>query len=184
MFEPILMSGSVFSQSTDQKRNAFLVLDGLQPKGITTLIIDQHQIAPALGAAAELNSLLTVQVLDSNAFLNLGTVIAPISHVKIGQSILRYKMIFENGLQVEDEVKHGSLATISLPYGKSAELFLQPYYGTDIGMGAAGRNGKLIVKGGMFGVIIDARGRPLHLPQDPAERWELCLDWQRKFGVQ
>lgn len=183
VFEPILLSGSLFSNSNDQKRNTLIALDGLQPEGITTLIIDQHQIAPALGAAAGLNSLLTVQVLDTNAFSNLGTIIAPVFHVKTGQRVLRYKMVLENGLVLEDEVKSGSLQTVPLPYGESAQLFLQPYYGADVGMGAAGRGGKLIVKGGLFGVIIDARGRPLHLPEDPTKRMEILASWEENFGI-
>ncbi len=183
-FEPILLSGSIFTHSRYQGRNALLVLDGVQPVGITTLIIDQNQIAPALGAAAVLNSLLTVQVLDSNVFMNAGTVIAPISNAKMGQPILQYKMVYDNGLEVEGEVQNGSLEKVALPYGVNGELSLKPLYGADIGMGAAGRGGKLIVKGGVFGLLIDARGRPLVLLKDKAERKELYSSWLKTIGDQ
>ena len=159
------------------RRTHYYCSDGLQPAGITTLILDQHQIVPAVGAAAFFNSLLAVQVMDSNAFMNLGTVIVPVSKVKSGQPVLRLKITYEGGDENEIEVRNGSLEVLPLPYGKSARIKLQPLHRADIGMGAPGRGGAMAVKGGLFGVVIDARGRPLKLPKDPQKRGELYTKW-------
>ena len=71
-FEAIVATGSVLSQSPNLAQAAMMILDGMQPCGVTTLVLDQNQIASALGAAATVNPILAVQVLESNSFLHLG----------------------------------------------------------------------------------------------------------------
>mgnify|MGYP001052323740 CR=1 FL=1 len=51
-----------------------------------------------------------------------------------------------------------------------------------LGACGPGVGGKVDVVGGALGVIIDARGRPLTLPQDPARRIELVKKWQWTLG--
>lgn len=183
-FEAIIASGSVVAQAPKVAQAALLLLDGLQPCGVTTLVLDQNQIAPALGAAAAINPLLVVQVLESNAFLHLGTVIAPVSHARPGSPILRLKMAYESGHEASLEVKQGALEVIPLPAGQTARLQLQPLHRSDVGMGAPGRGGGLKVLGGALGVIIDARGRPLALPADLNRRKELYRKWLWTLGGQ
>ncbi len=183
-FEPIIYSGSVFSKTAGVAESAQILLDGLQPTGITTLVLDQNQIAPAIGAAAVFSPLLAVQVMDSNSFVNVGTVIAPIADVKNGQPVLRVKMSFQDGHEATHEITHGSLKVLPVPYGQMARLVLHPLHRADIGMGAPGRGGSLTVKGGALGVIIDARGRPIGLPKDSQKRQELIRKWAWSLGSQ
>jgi len=183
-FEPILASGSVLTRAAGPAQSALLLLDSLQPVGITTLVLDQNHIAPAVGAAAIYSPLLAAQVMDSNSFLNLGTMIAPVANVKTGQPILRVKASLEGGGESITELKQGSLAVIPVPYGQSARLSLQPLHRSDIGMGAPGRGGSLTVKGGALGVILDGRGRPLVLPKDWQHRQELYKKWLWALGGQ
>jgi len=182
LFEPILASGGVLSNAPSPAQSALLILDGLQPVGVTTLILDQNHIAPALGAAATFNQLLTVQVMDSNSFLNLGTVIAPVVKARFGWPILRGKMTYENGQETNFEVKQGSMQALPLPYGQTARLQLHPLHRADVGMGAPGRGGGFTVKGGVLGVVIDGRGRPIALPKDLAQRQELFRSWLWSLG--
>jgi hypothetical protein len=151
---------------------------------VTTLVLDQNQIAPALGAAAGVNPLLVVQVLESNAFLHLGTVIAPVGHARPGSPVLRLKMVYESGHTANLEVKQGALEVVPLPAGQTARLQLQPLHRYDVGMGAPGRGGGLKVMGGALGVIIDARGRPLALPDDLNRRKDMYRKWLWTLGGQ
>jgi hypothetical protein len=183
-FEAIVATGSVVAQAPNLAQAALLLLDGLQPCGVTTLVLDQNQIAPALGAAAAINPLLVVQVLESNAFLHLGTVIAPVGHARPGSPVLRLKMVYESGHEASLEVKQGALEVVQLPAGQTARLQLQPLHRYDVGMGAPGRGGGLKVLGGALGVIIDARGRPMALPEDRARRKELYRKWLWTLGGQ
>ena len=96
-YEAIVSTGSILAESPSLAHAALIILDGLQPCGVTTLVLDQNQIAPALGAAAAVNPVLVVQVLESNSFLHLGTVIAPVGQARAGSPILRLKMTYESG---------------------------------------------------------------------------------------
>jgi len=177
-FEPILAMGSVMTGAPNLAQAAMMLLDGLQPTGVTTLVLDKNHIAPALGAIAAVNPLLVVQVLESNTFLTLGTVISLVGDARPGTPILRIRLAYEGGGETTVDIKQGSLEVLQLPLGKAAQLHLQPLHRTDVGMGGPGRGGKLRIVGGMLGIIVDGRGRPLQLPSDPARRQEMLNKWR------
>lgn len=181
-FEPIVASGSVLTRAPNMAQSLLILLDGLQPTGITTLVLDQNHIAPALGTAAAINPLLTVQVIESSTFLNLGTVISPVGNARPGTPILRLRMTLESGDETNLEIKQDALEVLPLPLGQTAKLHLQPLHRYDIGMGGAGRGGGLKVVGGVVGVIIDARGRPIRKVDDPARRRESINKWLWSLG--
>jgi hypothetical protein len=180
--EPILVTGSVLANAASSGQACLVLLDGLQPTGITTLVLDQHQVTASLGAIAEINPVTAVQVLDSDAFMHLATVISPLGRAAPGTPILRIKMTLEDGYETTMDVKDGDLEVIPLSPGKSARLKLQPFHRYDIGMGGAGRGGSLNVTGSALGVIIDARGRPLKLPENPKQRKEIYRKWLWMLG--
>ena len=181
-FEPILASGSVLSHAPTLGQSLLMLLDGLQPSGITTVVLDQNDLLASLGAAADVNSLMAVQVLESHAFLNIGTVIAPIGIARKGIPVIRVQVTFEDGSETKIEVKYGSIEVIPLPSGQSAQLQLRPLHRFDVGMGGPGRGGRVRVVGGSLGIIIDARGRPLHLPSDPELRRDSMKRWLWTLG--
>ena len=180
--EPIIATGEILTQASTYAQCVMMLLDGLQPTGTTTLILDQNQLSSALGAAAGINPALVVQILDSNAFLHLGTVISPVGKARPGTPILRLKIAYDNGQTTNLDVLQGTFEVIPLAPGQSARLQLQPLHLFDVGMGAPGRGGNLKVTGGIFGVIIDARGRPLRLPEQPNKRLELMNKWLWNLG--
>lgn len=181
-FEPIVAAGSVITRAPNLGSSLLTLLDGLQPTGVTTLVMDQNHIAPVLGAAAAVNPVLAVQVLDSNTFQYLGTVISPSGNARPGTPVLRVKMVYSSGHETNLDIKQGSLEMIPLPMGQSAALHLQALHRMDVGMGGPGRSGRLKVQGGALGVVIDARGRPLRMAEDPARRQELMKKWLWTLG--
>jgi hypothetical protein len=181
-FEPILAMGSVLTQAPNLPQTILMLLDGLQPTGITTLVLDKNHIAPSLGAIASINPLLVVQVLESNTFQTLATVISPVADARPGTAVLRLRMGYEGGGETTLDVKQGTIEILQLPLGQNAQLQLQPLHRADVGMGGPGRGGKLRVVGGALGVIVDARGRPLRLPNDPALRRDLVAKWRWMLG--
>jgi hypothetical protein len=114
--------------------------------------------------------------------LNLATVITPVGNARPGTPILRVRMAVEGGGETGVDVKAGTLEVLPLPAGQPAKLTLQPLHRSDVGMGSAGRGGSLRIVGGALGVIVDARGRPLSLPNDPARRIELLKKWLWTLG--
>ncbi len=181
-FEPILASGSVLTCAPSKGHSLIMLLDGIQPVGITTFVLDESHIISAIGSVAAVNPVLPVQVLETSAFVNLGTVISPLSNVRANTPILKVKMQTDDGNEQDLVVKQGSLATLPLPIGQSARLNLSPLQRADVGMGGPGRSGKLQVIGGALGVIFDARGRPIRLSSDMAKRREENRRWLMQLG--
>jgi hypothetical protein len=176
-FEPIIASGSVLTKAPSRSHTLMMMLNGLQPTGITTIAVDRNNLAASLGAAASVAPLLTVQSLDPVNFINLCTIISPIGKAPSGTPILRVRMTSEDGQESELEVKQGSIAAMKLPAGQSGTLHLTPLHRFEVGMGVFGRGGTGPVTGGVLGVIIDARGRPLRVPAEPSRR----RDWHNKW---
>jgi hypothetical protein len=75
----------------------------------------------------------------------------------------------------------GGLEILPLGIGQTARIDLKPLQRSDIGNGP-GRNASVQVSGGVMGVVIDARGRPLVLPEDPVRRRELLKKWLFSVG--
>jgi len=181
LFEPILAGGGAVSDAPTPGQSLLLLLDALQPVGITSIILDQNNLLPLLGAAAESNQLMPVQILESGAFMSLGTIVSVISSASYGLPVLRARLTYEDGAEANVEVKFGGLEILPLGMGQTARLSLQPLQRSDIGNGP-GRNAAVQVAGGVMGVVIDARGRPLTLPEDPVRRRELFKKWLWSVG--
>jgi hypothetical protein len=182
MFEPILAAGSVLTHAPTPGHSLLTLLDSLQPVGVTTMVLDQSNLTAPLGAVARLNPVLVVQVLESSAFLSLATVISPAANARPGTPILRLRVTYESGDETSFEIKQGTLEALPLPMGQSARLRLQPLHRADIGMGGPGRGGSVRVVGGVLGVVIDARGRPLRLPEEAGRRRDLYKKWLWTLG--
>jgi hypothetical protein len=180
-FEPTVASGSVLTNAPSPGQSMMMLLDGLQPAGVTTILLDRNNLVASLGAAADVNPLLVVQVLGSNTMLNLGAVIAPVGSARHGAPVLQVQVVYQDGREAALEIKNGALEVIPLPMGEVAQLKLQPLHRFDIGMGP-GRGGRLQVVGGSLGVVIDARGRPLGLNPEPGRRKDLHKKWLSTLG--
>ncbi|GAB4480087.1 MAG: glutamate mutase L [Anaerolineales bacterium] len=174
--EPIIAAGSVLTRAPRWSQAAMVLLDGLQPTRVTTLVLDQHHISALLGAVAAINPVLAVQAMDFGTLLNLASVIAPLGHARPGTVVLKAKLIFEDGREEKMEFRYGNLYRIPLPFGQTLQLHLQPLHGFDLGMGGAGIGGKVRLSGSALGAIIDVRGRPLPVIRDAKRR----QDWIRR----
>jgi len=118
-----------------------------------------------------------VQVLDSGVFINLGTVVAPVGRARPGSPILRVQMEPDSGSEVNVEVRAGTLKVLPLAPGQTARLSLRPIGSIDVGLGPGRPANLRRVLGGAVGLIVDARGRPLALSNDPARRRENQQKW-------
>src|SRR5215212_8269155 len=177
----IIGGGGVVSDGTSLGQSLLLLLDAIQPVGITPILLDQNNLLPMLGAAASRSHYLPVQVIESGAFIGLGTVVSVIASANYGDEVLRAQLSSSEGTEARDEVKFGGLEILPLANGQSARLSLQPFHRADAGLGA-GKSGTVTVTGGALGIVIDARGRPLQLPSDPVRRRELMKRWSYAVG--
>jgi len=177
----ILAGGGVMSEGASLGQTMLLLLDAIQPVGIMPILLDQNNLLSLMGAAASRNSYVPVQVIESGAFIGLGTVVPVLASANYGDQVLRAKLTYADGTETRVDVKFGGLEVLTLPSGQTGRLSLQPLHRADAGLGA-GRSGSVTVTGGAMGVVIDARGRPLQLPSDPVRRRELMKRWSYAVG--
>jgi hypothetical protein len=182
--EPILAGGASLARAPKPAYSALVLLDALQPTGISTIVMDPYSLAPTLGATAGPLPLATVQLLEAGVFVSTGTVVAPVVRGRSGRTVLTYKLDYEDGSPSESgEVTFGQILVLPLAQGEYGRLTLNPERGIELGFGAGGRAGTLRVAGGTLGVIIDARGRPMIMPKDIGQQRDLNERWLWEIGA-
>jgi len=172
----IIGSGGILSHAPRRVQSALMMIDAFQPEGITYLAVDSIFMMPHLGVLTTVHQEAGLQVFKRDCLIWLGTCIAPKGKGKEGKPIGKIKIIFEDGNEIEKEIIYGKMERIPLETGKRARAIVEPYKGFDMGAG----NGKKVegeLKGGVVGIIIDGRGRPLEIPQDIKKRVECLCDW-------
>jgi uncharacterized protein (TIGR01319 family) len=173
----IIGGGAVLGHAPNPGAAALLLLDALQPTGLTTLALDQNHLLAALGAAAYVNPMAAVQALESGALLRLGVVVSAIGPAREDEVVCTARLKSGEGQETTATVKAGSVEVLPLPLGQQGTLTLKPRSGVDLGFGPGRGQTLELDNGGAVGVIIDARGRPLAFPRDPARRAELVQQW-------
>ncbi len=175
-FDPILVSGGGLVHLPHPGRTLLIILDGLQPVGISTLLLDINRAAPALGAVASIKPLAATSALEAGTLVPLGTVISPTGKMRPDETILRMRIEYDDGGYLDVEARAGAIEVWPLLPGQKATLDIRPARRIDIGLGP-GRGGKVQAIGGKVGLVVDARGRPLKLPDDPDLRRRLLNGW-------
>jgi hypothetical protein len=181
-FHLIVGGGGVLANVPNYGQAALIMLDALQPVGVSGFALDKVGLAAPLGAVAMVNPSAAAQTMEQDALLNLGTVVAPVGVARQGEVALTFKIEYQDGRSLEVEVTYGSLEVIPLPSGQTASLELRPTRRFDVGLGTKGQAGTTRVEGGIIGIIIDARGRPLPTVQDPEEQREKTQRWLWDMG--
>lgn len=172
----VIGRGEAFTRHGGDGAAAMLMLDGLEPTGLTELFVDRSSIMPHLGMLCERNREAALQVLSDECLHKLGTCIAPRGAAGEGVEAMRVALTVSGRPKVEETVSLGELKAIPLRPGESARIEAQPRRGLDIGRG----NGKRLeaeISGGSLGLIVDARGRPLRAPgkREKLAAWRLAL---------
>jgi hypothetical protein len=181
-FHLIVGSGGALANVPHYGQAALTLLDAVQPVGVTGLALDSVGLMAPLGAAAMVNPAAAAQVMDRDACLNLGTIVAPIGTAREGEVALTFKIVYDQERSLEVEVAYGSLEVIPLPVGQTATLELRPTRRFDVGLGTKGQAGTTKVEGGVIGIIVDARGRPLPIADDPEKQREKMQRWLWDMG--
>jgi len=183
LFDLIIMSGSSLSEAQKLSTSLMTILDAVQPTGFQQIILDKNNLMSLLGSAMQLNPDLVAQmILDPNAFSNLGFVVSPVSNAKTGTEILRVRIAYETGHENTIIFKKGNIYKIPLPVGQKAKILLEPLNRADLGRGPGALLSSKMVVGGPFGIVVDARGRPISLPKRDVERYATLLGWNNNLA--
>uniref|UniRef100_A0A7C4C9W3 Methylaspartate mutase n=1 Tax=candidate division WOR-3 bacterium TaxID=2052148 RepID=A0A7C4C9W3_UNCW3 len=172
----VVGSGGALSHAPRRSQAALMLLDAFQPEAITRLTVDSIFMMPHLGVLTEVHPEAAYEVFEKDCLVHLGTAIAPVGISKPGQHCLYVRLLRQHGDPLETRVDFGDIKVLPLPVGETAKATIVPERGFDVGAGP----GKAVegeVEGGLCGLIIDCRGRPLLLPEADGQRRELLRKW-------
>ncbi len=170
-------SGGVLSHAPRRQQAMLMMIDAFQPEGITHLAVDSIFMMPQLGVLAQVNAEAATQVFERDCLIHLGTCISPISTGNAGEACLSVEVHLPGNPPVTEDIPYGELRLYPLGLGEKASMKLQPSRRCDLGAGR-GTPIEAEVMGGVVGLVIDTRGRPLEIPTDSAERVSQLTKWQ------
>jgi uncharacterized protein (TIGR01319 family) len=175
-------SGGVLSHAPRRQQAAMMLIDGFLPEGVTRLAVDSIFMMPQLGVLAEVHEKAATEVFEKDCLIHLGTLIAPVGTSQDGKPCVRIEATLPDGTTVNEDVPYGDMRVYPLGMGEKATIKATPARGFDTGAGP----GKVLerkVAGGVVGLMIDARGRPFHLPTDESARVAKLEKWAEVFGA-
>ena len=178
----VVGSGGALSHAPRRVQSAMMTMDAFQPEGVTRLTVDSIFMMPHLGVLTEVHPEAAYEVFEKDCLIHLGTCIAPVGAGKDGVKCVHVKIVKADGKESETRVEFGNIGIIPLGVGESAQAVINPERGFDVGAGA-GKALEAKVEGGLVGVIIDCRGRPLVLPADDRTRMEMLRKWAGQLNA-
>jgi hypothetical protein len=175
----IVGSGGILSHAPRRVQSMLMMVDAYQPLGVTTLAVDSIFMMPHLGVLSTVNEQAATEVFVKDCLVYLGTCVAPMGQGKDGERCLEYTITFEGSRPPESgTLAFGELRLIPLTGHEQAKIELRPAKGVDAGEGT-GNASTRSVKGGVVGLLLDGRGRPLLLPTDPQTRVAALTRWYK-----
>ena len=178
----IVGSGGILSHAPRRIQSMLMMVDTYEPLGVTTLSVDSIFMMPHLGVLSTVNEQAATDVFVRDCMVYLGTCIAPIGQGKDGERCADYEVALPDGRIEKGTLAFGDLKLFSLTRDQQATVTLQPSKQVDLGEGP-GQSFTRTVKGGVVGLMLDGRGRPLQLPTDQAARVAMLTRWYQAVGL-
>ena len=174
----IVGSGGVLSHAPHRAQSALMMLDAYLPEGVTMLAVDSIFMMPQLGVLSTILPEAATQVFERDCLIKLGHAIAPIGTAKDGEPCVTVSFK-SSGTEV---VPFGQIRVLQMADGQTDEATITPAKNFDVGAGK-GKSRTVMVEGGVVGLVIDTRGRPIAIPSEQTPRVAKLQEWLRAFGL-
>ena len=172
----IVGSGGVLSHAPRRNQAMLMMIDAFQPEGVTHLAVDSIFMMPQLGVLAQVNEAAATQVFERDCLIHLGTCIAPVGVAASGNLGVTISG------DLTETVPFGELRLYPLGVGEKAQVTIQPERRLDMGAGR-GQPVEAEVEGGVVGLVVDTRGRPLEVSNASTERVASLKKWFEALDV-
>ena len=173
-------SGGVLSHAPRREQSCAMLIDAFQPEGVTCLAVDSIFMMPHLGVLSTVDERAATEVFERDCLIYLGTCVAPVGEGKDGEVCLQYEIDLPDGRQT-GQLQVGQLQWMPLADGEEVEVSLQPARRWDVGAGP-GQALNARVRGGIVGLVLDGRGRPIQMASDQDRRRQIS-DWQQALNL-
>lgn len=175
-------TGGLLSHAPDRIQTMLILIDAFQPEGVTRMFQDSVFMMPHLGVLSTVYEKAAWSIFDKDCLVRLGTVIAPAGAGSEGEPVMTVELAMPDGETVIEELRFGEVKRIRLAERQEAKAVVTPQKRFDAG-GRPGHKVESTVMGGVVGVVLDARGRPLRLPENDTVRKEMMLKWFQALDV-
>ena len=167
----IIGMGSAFRTPGE---TALLLLDSLQPLYLTELFVDKAGLIPQAGMLLGDAPEAAYNLFTSETLQRLGGCLSPVG--KGEGEAMKVTLRKHDGKTIEESVDFGEIKELPLMHGETCKMEAMTGKGFHLGKGNEKRF-EANITGGVFGFIIDARGRPLKSPQkkETIMRWAKSL---------
>ena len=178
----IVGSGGVLSHAPRRQQAMLMMIDAFQPEGITRLAVDSIFMMPQLGVLAQVNQEAATQVFERDCLVHLGTCIAPVGTANPGDACLSIRVEQSEKETIIADVPFGQLRLYPLKVGQKAKVKVQPDRRFSVGADR-GHPLETEVTGGVVGLVVDTRGRPLEISPDPKLRVADLKKWTEALNA-
>ena len=168
-------SGGVLSHAPRRVQSMMMMIDAFEVEGVTELAVDSIFMMPHLGVLSTVHAAAATEVFEKDCLVRLGTCVAPVGRARGPLCSIELKL--PGGGTLREELTAGALRKVELAPDQTAHLVVQPARGVNVGAGP-GQRLEREVRGGVVGLVFDARGRrPLPVAAPPAQRVANATRW-------
>ena len=172
----IIGTGGLLSRAPRRNQSMMILIDAFQPVGFTNIVQDSVFMMPHLGVLSTIHPKIALDIFEKECLVYLGTVIAGAGVGKLGSDMAKITMEYEDGKKESLTLKFGKIKRLEIPHETEVNVTVSPTRDFNFGTGF-GKSVSRRVRGGVVGLVFDGRGRPLYVPEDEKERFNMLLDW-------
>lgn len=178
----IVGSGGVLSHAPRRSQAMRMMIDAFLPEGVTELAVDSIFMTPHLGVFSTVDEAAATEIFERDCLVHLGTCVAPSGVVRQGSPVLRVELVLPGGERVQEDLGAGELRRFEAAADTRSQATLTPLQrGLDVGAGP-GKALSRELRGGVVGIVVDTRGRPLRFAAEKAERVPLLARWAKEMA--
>lgn len=164
----LVIGGPTFARWNQPGAAALTLLDSLDvvpDEGVLDLALDQDGLMAVAGTLGTIDPSLASNVFEYDALVHLGSAVVIGGSSHEGDLACRGEIHYESGGMTQFSVASGNIEVLPLRPGEMATLVLRPERKYSVGGHSSGKTVTLSeerrIVGGLVGVIIDARSRPV-----------------------
>jgi uncharacterized protein (TIGR01319 family) len=178
-------SGGVLSHAPARHQSMHMLIDAFAPEGVTELAVDSIFMMPHLGVFSTVDPEAATEVFERDCLIYLGTCVAAVGQLGAGRPAMRVRLTgLPEGHDPGDSeftLHAGELKLVPASREQQVKAVIEPEGTVDVGAGP----GKVLerrLRGGVTGLVFDARGRPLRLSDTAAERVAALERWHDEMA--
>jgi uncharacterized protein (TIGR01319 family) len=178
----IIGTGGLLSRAPRRNQSMMILIDAFQPVGFTHLVQDSVFMMPHLGVLSTIHPKIALDIFEKECLVYLGTVISGAGLGKLGSDMAKITIEYKDGKKEFLTLQFGKIIRLEIPHESEINVTASPTRNFNFGAGF-GKSVSRRVKGGVVGLVFDGRGRPVYIPEDEKERFNMLLDWYSSMNL-